>query len=141
MRGDSLGKEIEMKEWFSQKFTKDQSRDTGMAMVLLLLLAYIPTRRFSLVISAMALHILNMIVPAVYRPVAMVWLGLSHVLGAVVSRLLLTVVFCCIVTPIGLIRRLLGKDTLRLREFKKGKVSVMAIRNHTFTAVDLGNPF
>ncbi len=34
-----------MMEMFKQKMTKDQSRDTGMAMVLLVLIFYIKTRR------------------------------------------------------------------------------------------------
>ncbi len=47
-----------------QTMTKDQSRDTGMAMVLLLLLIYLKTRREGWLYSAMVLHVVNMIRPA-----------------------------------------------------------------------------
>jgi hypothetical protein len=50
-------------------------------------------------------------------------------------------VFCCIVTPIGLIRRAMGKDTLKLRAFKRAKSSVMLVRNHAFTPSDIARPF
>ena len=42
------------------------------------------------------------------------------------------VVFALVVTPIGLLRRALGKDSLRLRAFRSGDESVMVVRNHTF---------
>ena len=54
---------------FSTKsMTKGQSRDTGMAMVLLLLLIYLKPRRDGLLEAALILHVMNMIVPRVYAP-------------------------------------------------------------------------
>ena len=50
---------------------------------------------------AVPLLVLNMVVPTVYKPVAVFWLGLSRMLGTVVSRILLTVVFFLIVVPMG----------------------------------------
>jgi hypothetical protein len=121
--------------------TRDQSRDTGMAMVLLLLLALLTWGRSELLIAAFIVHIVNMIVPQVFRPVAVLWFGLAHLLGAVASRVLMFIVFALVVTPIGLIRRVLGKDSLRLRAFRAGNESVMVVRNHTFTASDLEKPY
>lgn len=43
------------------------------------------------------------------------WMGLAHVLGWVNSRILLSVVFYCVVTPIGVMQRLLGRNVLRRR--------------------------
>ncbi len=50
-------------------------------------------------------------------------------------------VFALVITPIGLVRRALGKDSLRLRAFRAGNESVMTVRNHTFTAADLEKPY
>jgi hypothetical protein len=121
--------------------TRDQSRDTGMAMVLLLLLGLIKWGRSELLIAAFIVHIVNLFVPQVVRPVAVLWFGLAHLLGAVASRLLMFIVFAVVVTPIGVMRRALGKDTLRLRAFRAGNESVMVVRNHTFTAGDLEKPY
>jgi len=77
----------------------------------------------------------------VYRPVAVVWLGLSNAMGWVVSRALLSVIFLVVVTPVGLVRRWLGKDALRLREYREGRDSVMQTRNHTYTAEDIRKPY
>jgi hypothetical protein len=121
--------------------TRDQSRDTGMAMVLLLLLALLKWGRNELLIAALIVLVVNMIAPQVFRPVAIAWFGLAHLLGAVASRVLMFVVFALVVTPIGLLRRALGKDSLRLRAFRSGAESVMVVRNHTFTAGDLEKPY
>lgn len=124
-----------------RKITKDQSRDTGMAMVLLLLIVAASRKREVYLFAAMALQILNMAVPQIYRPVAVIWLGLSDLLGSVVSRVLLSIVFFVVVTPIGIFRRLIGKDSLKLRAFKASTESVMLERNHTFVGRDLETPY
>ena len=41
------------------------------------------------------------------------WMRLGHVLGWINTRILLAVVFFGLVTPIGLLYRLMGKDTMR----------------------------
>ena len=130
-----------MMRFLERNITKDQSRDTGMAMVLVLLIAFGTRKREAYLIGAMVLHVLNMIVPQMYRPVAIFWLGLSDLLGSVVSKILLSVVFFAVVTPIGIVRRLLGKDSLKLRAFKAGKESVMVERNHTFISQDMERPY
>jgi hypothetical protein len=128
-------------ESFQRPITKEQSKDTGMAMVLLLLLASAAFKQQALITAAMIALIVDMTVPRLYRPVAVLWLGLSHLLGTVVSKILLTLVFFGVVTPIGLARKLLGIDSLKLKDFKSGETSVMFIRNHTFTGQDIEKPY
>ncbi len=128
-------------EFFRKKMTRDQSRDTGMAMVLLALLIYLKTRRDGLLYAAMILHVVNMIVPRIYAPVAVLWLGLSHLLGTMMSKILLSILFFGLVTPIGVLRRLFGKDSLKLREFKASQESAMLVRNHLFVGHDIEKPY
>jgi len=124
-----------------KNITKDRSVGTGMAMVLLLLLAYIRTRRDGVLLAAIALQVVNMTAPRIYAPVAVVWFGLSHLLGAVMSKILLSILFFGVVTPMGILRRLFGKDSLKLRAFKAGEESVMLVRNHKFVARDIEKPY
>jgi hypothetical protein len=124
-----------------KKITKDQSRDTGMAVVLLLLLIFASKKREGYLLAAIVLHVVNMAVPQIYKPVAVVWLGFSDLLGAVMSRVLLSIIFFAVVTPIAIFRRLVGKDSLKLRAFKASKDSVMVERNHTFIGRDLERPY
>jgi hypothetical protein len=127
--------------FLKRKITKNQSRDAGMAMVLLFLLVFVARKREGWLFVAMGLHVLNMIVPQIYRPIAVLWLGLSDLLGAVVPKFMLAILFFVVVTPIGLLRRMLGKDALKLRVFKGGDGSVMLQRNHLFVAQDLERPY
>jgi uncharacterized membrane protein YgdD (TMEM256/DUF423 family) len=126
---------------FNRNITKDQSKDTGMAMVLLLLLASSAFKREILVTIAIVVLVINMTFPQLYRPVATVWLAGSHLMGTVVSKVLLTIVFFGVVTPIGLTRKLLGIDSMNLKKFKSGQDSVMIVRNHTFTGQDIEKPY
>ena len=131
-----------MLEMFSRKITKDESRDTGMAMVLLSLILFVVFKRNErFILVAIVLHILNMVVPLVFRPVAVIWLGVSHLLGTLMSKVLLSIVFLLVVVPVASVRRWLGKDSLKLRAFKAGQHSVMVERNHTFTKGDLEKPY
>src|SRR5690606_38839000 len=62
-----------------------------------------------------ALVLLGLAAPATLRPVYRVWMGLAVVLGFVMTRVLLTLVFVLVVLPIGLALRLVGKDLLDVR--------------------------
>ena len=130
-----------MIELSMKKITKDQSRDTGMAVVLLFLLIFASKKKEGYLLAAIILQVVNMAAPQVFKPVAVVWLGFSELLGAVMSRILLSIVFFAVVTPIAVFRKLVGKDSLKLRAFKAGKDSVMVERNHTFIGRDLERPY
>jgi len=123
------------------RLTPDQCKDTGMAMVLILLLLTLAARRNYIIFCAIGLLVLTMIRPQMFRPVGVIWFGLAELLGMVTSRIVLTIIFLVVVTPIGLVRRLVGADTLKLKSFKKGHGSVMEKRNHTFAANDLERPY
>ncbi len=124
-----------------RKYTVEQCKDTGMALVLLLLLIFYFLRSEFFVFGAIVLHILNMAFPGVYRPIAVIWLGSTHFLGTIVSKVILSVVFFTVVTPVGLWRRLFAADTLRLKAFKGDRTSVMHERNYTFTGKDIERPY
>ena len=51
--------------------------------------------------------------PRVLAPAHHLWMGLAEVLAWINTRLLLGVVFFGIVTPMGVVMRLLGKDPMR----------------------------
>jgi hypothetical protein len=126
---------------FDTNISKDQSRDTGMGVVLLLLLVFVRTKKEGVLVAAMLVHVVNMIWPIVYKPVAVVWLGVSHLMGTVMSKVLLSILFFLVITPIGIMRRLFGKDSLKLRAFKASEGSATVERNHIFTAQDIEKPY
>jgi hypothetical protein len=123
------------------KSTPEQAKDTGMAMVLIcLLLGYWGKFPKFLPVS-LGLLILTMAWPNAFRPLAVLWFGLSHLLGRVMSRVILTVVFFVVVTPIALIRRLMGADALQLKKWKQGRGSVFVVREGVIQGKDMENPY
>lgn len=56
----------------------------------------------------------GLLLPGLLGPVEWVWMKFAHVLGFVVTNVLLTLVFFIGVTLTGLVMRLLGKDPLGL---------------------------
>jgi len=121
--------------------SKDQTKDTGMAMVLIFLLAFLASKAQILLQAAVVTLVINMTWPIFFKPVARIWLGFSHVIGNIASKILLSVLFFTILTPIGLIRRLSGADSLKLREWRQGTVTAFTERKHKITAKDLEHPY
>ena len=55
------------------------------------------------------------IYPKILKPLNKVWMGLAIVLGFVMSRLILTILFFLVLTPIGLLAKLFGKKFMDLK--------------------------
>jgi polyferredoxin len=96
---------------------------------------------FSLVPLAIILLVVTMAWPKAFLPLAGLWFGLAHVLGTFMSKVILTVLFFGLVTPIGLIRRLMGADSLQLRKWKKDQDSVFQVRADLIDKKDLHAPY
>ena len=126
---------------FPKSISKKEASDTGMAMTLICLLLGYFTKNVIYYKIAIPVLVMNMAFPMFYYPFAMIWLGLTNLLGIVVSRILLSIVYLLFLMPVGIIRRAMGKDSLNLTGFKKGKDSVMINRDIQFTADDIKNPF
>ena len=127
--------------FFSTSITKEQAKDSGMAIMLILMIIGFFTNNDLFYKLAIPVLLMNMIFPMFYYPFAILWFGLSNLLGTIVSKILLSIVFFIIVLPVALLRRMLGKDSLLLKKFKKSSESVMKTRNQTYVAADLEKPF
>jgi hypothetical protein len=52
------------------------------------------------------------LLPAVFVQVYRLWIALAIIMGYFVSRIILTAIFCLIITPMALVMRILGKDPM-----------------------------
>lgn len=116
-------------------------RDAGMAFTLIALLFAWLGDVSGAVPAAVLILLINMIQPRVYRYPAALWYWLADVLGGVVSTVLLSAVFFLILTPMGLLRRAMGRDPMRLREWRRGDGTVFAERDRKVDAGDLEQMF
>ena len=69
------------------------------------------------VISVIAIILLTLALtkPIWLTPLRIAWDKIGHVLGIINTYVLLTVFYCLILTPLGLLMRLFGKDILKLK--------------------------
>ena len=76
-------------------------------------------RIWSLIISIIFL-ILGLLNSKILTPLNKIWFKFGIILGKIVSPLIMGIIFFLVVTPIGLLMRLLGKDVLNLK-YNKSK--------------------
>jgi hypothetical protein len=126
---------------FKKNISIDQCKDTGMALVLLTMILNCIVENRYWIILGIALLFITMSVPKILKPVGKLWFGMAQLLGTYVSKIILCIVYYAVVTPAGVLRRILKKDSLKLREFKRGRKSVMEDRNVTYKSVDIVKPF
>jgi len=121
--------------------TKDKAKDIGMAIALAFtLMAIFQKNEIFLYISGLILAA-DMLYPNIFSPIARPWFTLTKAWGSIMSGILLTVVFFIIITPVGLVRKMLVKDPLKLNFRKKQTDTAFTVREWEYEAGDLEYPF
>ena len=93
----------------------------------------------NLKLASLIIGVTSMLIPPIGRLILKGWEYLALGLGWVNSRILLTIVFYLILTPVALISRIFNKDKLKLKKQEGG--TLFTTRNHLFTPKDLENPW
>jgi prepilin signal peptidase PulO-like enzyme (type II secretory pathway) len=123
------------------RITKEQNREFGMVMVLITTFIAFYLKKYAYIKIAFALTLITLLFPVLFYPVAICWFGMGRSLGKISSGILLSLVFIVVVVPIGLFRKITGYDSLKLKQFKKTRKSVMQERNHIYADEDLLHTF
>ena len=71
---------------------------------------------------------LGFLIPIILKPIYLVWMIFAVILGWFMTRVIISLLYYIIITPIGLFLRIIGKDLLDLKE-QKNKKSYWNIRN------------
>ena len=80
-------------------------------------LLYIENELFQLFIVISSVFItFGFLFPITLKPIYISWMSFAIILGWFMTRFILSLLFYLIVTPIGLITRVLGKDFLELKK-------------------------
>lgn len=85
---------------------------------------------YLLVISIIFL-LVSLIAPILLKPIHKIWMILAILLGWLRRRVILIILYYLIITPIGILTRLFGKDFLDLK-FKKNATDSYWIPRGTF---------
>ena len=82
-------------------------------------IVYVSAESFAVTVSiwlvALAVVVLYYLIPALRRPLYLGWLYAAFPIGWVVSHFVMVITFYLVVTPIGLLMRLLGRDPMKRR--------------------------
>ena len=88
-----------------------------------------------------ALILFGLLVPHALKYVYIAWMSLALVLGFVVSHVILTLFFALVITPVGLLARLVGKDFLSLKLQRDATTYWIPRRQQPRTPVDYEKQF
>jgi hypothetical protein len=73
------------------------------------------TAALVLAVLAFTLGPLGLVWPRAMKPIFVGWMGLAYPIGWVVSRVVLSLIFFGLFTPVAWVFRLKGRDALRMR--------------------------
>ena len=111
-----------LKEEFKNiKETKKDLRKFGLTVGTVLILISVVLFYFEkssavyFIIPGAMLIIAAFVHTEILKPLNRVWMGLAIVLGFIMSRIILTILFYLVLTPIGLLAKLFGKKFMNLK--------------------------
>tara|TARA_B100002052_G_scaffold168239_1_gene153162 strand:- start:260 stop:673 length:414 start_codon:yes stop_codon:yes gene_type:complete len=59
---------------------------------------------------------LGFLIPIILKPIYLVWMIFAVILGWFMTRLILSLLFFLVITPIGIVLKIMGKDLLELKK-------------------------
>lgn len=90
-----------------------------------------------LLFISIAVGVISLLIPAAGYYLVWLWGKIAEILGWINSRIILSLIFFIVLTPISLIYRLFHKDPLALRKPKNN--TVYNTRDHEYTSEDFQN--
>lgn len=70
-----------------------------------------PPRLWAVILGSL-LMVLGAVVPQSLKQVHGGWMKIGHVLGSINTRIILGIIYYLLITPMGLVMRLMGKDSM-----------------------------
>lgn len=73
-----------------------------------------PAAPYLLILAAFFLFS-GFLFPTILRPIEKIWMKIAEFISAIMTRVILFLTFYLVITPVGLILRLIGKDLLEIK--------------------------
>jgi len=106
---------------------KNQNKQFGLLLsfviFVFLTIQFYNTNNLNIYISILGVFILIMtfLKPNYLKPLTVLWIKFGVLLGSVVAPIVMAIIFFGVMTPIGIILKLFGKDLLKLKKTKNTK--------------------
>ncbi len=112
---------------------KEKTTETILALVVALVIFGVVYKLKILLLSAIGLGLLGLFIKPVAELIHVAWMKFSELLGAITSKILLSLIFYLFISPIAFFFRLFNKNALLL---KNQENSTFHERNHVFVKKD-----
>jgi hypothetical protein len=113
---------------------KDKHLGTILIFVMVLIIFFLVNRNVKLLYIALALGAIAILVPALSRKIHNVWMKFAELLGLVMNKVILGIVFFAFLVPVASLSRLFRKNPFRT---KKNTTSYFSDRNFTYNKKSL----
>lgn len=113
-----------------------QELETLAILALFFLVLTVVTHVFVFIYISIGLLVIGLFIRPLAGKLTQGWLAIAEIIGAFNSRIILTLVFYLVLTPLAVTFRFFNKNALGVVR-SKGSVSCFSVRDHTFTKKDL----
>ena len=113
---------------------KDKHLGTILIFVIVLIIFFLIYKNVKLLYAALALGAIAIFVPALSRKIHDVWMKFAELLGLIMNKVILGVVFFIFLVPVALLSSVFRKNPLKV---KKSTESYFSDRNFTYTKKSL----
>lgn len=116
---------------------KSKKIQAQLVIVVGFLILYLIFEKSFLLYISVVIGSVSIVFPKLGEFIADSWFKLAHIMGTINGKILLSVVFFLILSPMALFYRLFTKDTLKMRNTKRD--SIFFDRNYKYSAEDFEN--
>jgi hypothetical protein len=113
---------------------KDKHLGTMLVFVLVLIILFLNYHNIKLLYAALIVGAIGLFVPALSRKIHDLWMKFAELLGLVMNKVILGIVFYLFLFPVALLSRLFRKNPFKA---KKETSSYFSERNFTYTKKSL----
>lgn len=98
----------------TQKELKKFGYSVGGVLLIIGIVSYFLGGKFSIYFTSIGLFlaVLGLSLPEVLLPLQKLWMAFAVILGFIMTRVILSILFYIVITPIGFVARIFGKDFL-----------------------------
>lgn len=120
---------------------RKQNMEVGIVLTLVFLVTGLMTGLIVWFQVGVCTLLLAVLIPVAYTPLSWGWYGFARLAECVCSKVVLSLIFFLVVTPVALLRRCFSEDILRLRSFKKQQNSVFIVKEKTYKKEDMDKQY
>jgi O-antigen ligase len=113
---------------------KDKHLGTILIFVMVLIILFLVNSNVKVLYIALALGAIAVLIPALSRKIHDVWMKFAELIGLVMNKVILSVVFFVFLVPVAFLSRLFRKNPFRN---KKDTTSYFSDRNFTYNKKSL----